>query len=179
MIARLVGPAFAVGASLLCCSRRDGRPVVLLARRAAWVADPGVWGTAGGHQEPTDPDPWTCAVREAAEEFGPGTPAGLAATLRRDLTSPARAGAHGPFAAWPIPHRVYLLPLAAPPPAWPQLNPEHDAAAWWPLDALPTPVAWLPLLALRRAGLRPRPGRAAVWHAAGDQVRRLLRRPSP
>jgi 8-oxo-dGTP pyrophosphatase MutT (NUDIX family) len=102
---------------------------LLLIRRAERVGDPwsGHMALPGGRQEPAEPDLFTTAVRETAEEVG------LALERRHLLGALDDVVPRTPVLP-PIAVRPYVFALAHRPLL--SLNPEVAAARWVPLDLL-------------------------------------------
>ena len=108
---------------------------LLLIRRAERAGDPwsGHMALPGGRQDPAEPDLFTTAVREAAEEVG-------LALERRDLIGTLddvvpRTPVLPPIAVRPHVFALPRRPLLA-------LNPEVAGARWVPLDLLLHPETY-------------------------------------
>jgi 8-oxo-dGTP pyrophosphatase MutT (NUDIX family) len=103
--------------------RSDGH--VLLVLRSAEVMEPGTWGIPGGKVEPGQDD-WDAAFMEALEELG-SVPASL--EVVDQYTHWAAGFSYVTFLATVSQKDAER---------WiPQLNWEHDAWDWFPLDELP------------------------------------------
>jgi 8-oxo-dGTP pyrophosphatase MutT (NUDIX family) len=108
---------------------------VLLIRRAERVGDPWSGHTAlpGGRQDPAEPDLFTTAVRETAEEVG-------LALGRQDLIGTLDDVVPRTPVLPPIAVRPHVFSLSLRPSL--TLNPEVAAARWVPLDLLLDPVTY-------------------------------------
>ena len=102
--------------------RHDG--AVLLARRSAYVTEPGTWGIPGGTLKPGE-DVARGAYREFVEEMGSLPPTQLLDAY--DIDTPTG---------------VYTtLVVAGDARGWqPRLNWEHDRWGWFHANALPRPL---------------------------------------
>jgi 8-oxo-dGTP pyrophosphatase MutT (NUDIX family) len=132
---RTAGPAlltrehapFHVTASAVVLSPDAGRTCLVLHRKLRQ------WVQPGGHLEPGDPSIAAGAAREAAEETGLGTrPSDAPVRLSRHR-APCRPG----VVDWHLDVQFVLLAEPAPP----QVSHESEDVAWWPVDALPDPLA--------------------------------------
>ncbi|MEM1096158.1 MAG: NUDIX pyrophosphatase [Bacteroidota bacterium] len=134
----------------------DGHIEFLLLRRASDVKYAGQWRMVGGKIQPGEAA-WQTALREVEEETGHPL-AALWTVPSVNMFYEARAD------------RVNVIPaFAAPLPADPVLNHEHDAFAWLPPDAATQHLRWpeqrrlLRLTAeLLREGILPE------WHVTVD-----------
>lgn len=98
----------------------------------------GRWVQPGGHLEPGDPTVAAAAAREAVEETG------LTGVLRPEPVMLSRHPA--PCAPGVVDWHLDVQHLLVAGPAAPRVSDESDDVRWWPVDALPDPVA---------AGVRP------------------------
>ncbi|SOD67501.1 8-oxo-dGTP diphosphatase [Streptomyces zhaozhouensis] len=103
----------------------DGQ--VLLIQRG-WPPHQGAWALPGGHVDPGETS-LQAAVRELAEETG----IQLAPTQLRELGVWGAPG-RDPRGRYATTAYVAMLPE----PIQPTAGDDATAAAWWPLDALPT-----------------------------------------
>jgi 8-oxo-dGTP pyrophosphatase MutT (NUDIX family) len=108
---------------------------VLLIRRAERVGDPwsGHMALPGGRQDPAEPDLFTTAVRETAEEVG-------LALRRQDLIGSLDDVVPRTPVLPPIAVRPHVFALSQRPSL--TLNPEVAAARWVPLDLLLDPETY-------------------------------------
>lgn len=97
---------------------------VLLGLRSAYVNDPFTWAIPGGSVEPGE-SPYEASIRELKEEMG--------LQVTRPI-HPIGVSEHG--------MRYYSFWGTVPFEADVVLNWEHDAAGWFDLGALPTPLHW-------------------------------------
>ena len=131
------------------------RNTILLGKRAAWVLDPGTWGSPGGavdgefHTTPIS-DPITdesifrdTALRETEEECG-SLPSGLTLSGRTEFED--EGFRYVTYLARLNPQQVDRWKLNSP-------DGETDEWRWFPLDDLPSPVHPKLASALRRLGV--------------------------
>lgn len=141
-----------VAAGILFITNKE-KPTALFLKRGNGGDMPGYWAFPGGHQEPEDKDLEATATREATEELGKFPKTSLVC-LTRSISSPALApqaeGAPSPTEEI-IDFTTFLSKVDAEFP--PQLNGEHVAWTWCPLESPPEPMHPGCRIALDRLGM--------------------------